>query len=418
MLTDSEFLLLLLWGIYLWECLVWHDRYGLVFRSWWGGHWHQAGADYGFGGPGKAGWEVAGHGCVWANPLAWGGQTVMGHLLPLAISPERIVAGNLQTAYATGRLRQSHRAFPLKELTDISVREEELWLNGGCFCRFSSAILARKVLALLRNLRNCLPEQREELIRGFWRDRFDRTAFRKVWEPCQVAAKRLQWGCVGLFLLMYVAAPVLTVLLGTSLTILFAGPLALLTAFCIEWGAFRARRRLGIGTFADAVGEWVKGTLCPPVAIRAADCMTRQVAPLFDPLTLAVELLPADSARSPNVGDFFARVSADLHHPLAVDEEWGASDRETMAWQDSLVLDEALRAFPGQGEVLSEHVPQRLEPAMRGYCPRCGSQYASEIETCPDCPGVRLYRWNTKDMATQKMAGKNRPRRRQKGRRK
>ena len=412
MFTDGQLLLLLLWIIYLWECLVWHDRYAIVFRSWWGTRWHLAGIDFGPGGAGKAGWEVVRHGMEWVNPLWWGGQTVVGHLLPIAISPERIVAGNLQTIYATGRPRQSYRALGIEELTDVAVREKELWLNGARFCRFPSAIMAGKVLALLQKLRNCLPEQREGYIRLFWRGRFDRKVFWQVRKPCFAAARRLQWGCMALFLLMYVVAPVLSLKLGTNWVILLGGPLVFLSAFAIEWCAFRARRRLGIGTFADAVGEWIKGALCPPVAIRAADRLTCDMSPIFDPLTLAEELLPEDGPHFSPIADFFARVSADLRHPLSMDEEWDDDDRAAMKWQCKLVLEEAVRALPEQREALSEHVPSRFERSMRVYCPRCGSQYASAIETCPDCPGVHLKSWPTKGNGTgkTKLPGKHRQR--------
>lgn len=411
MFTDGQLLLLLLWGLYLWECLVWHGRHALVFRSWFGKRWHLAGIDLGPGGMGKAGWEVAGQGGVCANPLWWGGQTVVGHLLPVSISPGRVVAGNLQTVYATGRPRQGHRAFSLDELTDMSVREEELWIGGTRFCRFPSAVLAREVHALLRELRNCPAERREEGIRAFWRGRFDRKAFQSVRERCQAAANRLQWGCMGLFLLLYVAAPVLAVLAGTGWAILLGGPLVFLTAFAVEWGAFRARRRLGIGTLADAIGEWIKGALCPPAAIRAADALFREMAPCFDPLTLAAELLPEDGPRSSDAAGFFARVSADLRHPLVCDGAWSDADRAAMEWQCTLVLDEALRAFPGQREALSGRVPSRIDSSMRAYCPRCGCQYASRIETCPDCPNVRLEKWSAENAGKTETAGKSRHRR-------
>lgn len=418
MFSDGELLLLLLWGIYLWECLIWHDRYGLVFRSWWGGGWHLAGMSHGSGGMGKTGWEVVGHGAVWGNPLCWGGQTVLGELFPISISPERVAAGNIQTVYTTGRPCQRHRGFAFAELREVAIREEELWLNGVFFCRFPSEFVARGVLMLLRKLRDCLPAEREEHIRTFWRGRFDRKAFRGIWEPCQAAARRLQWSCMGLFLILYVVAPVLTMVVGTSWVILFGGPLVFLSAFAIEWGAFRFRRRLGVGTLSAAVGEWIKGALCPPVAIRAADRLTRDVAPLFDPLTVAAELLPEEGGGSAGVADFFAKMSADLRHPLVCDGVWDDFDRAAMEWQCGLVLEEATRAFPGQREALSERVPERLEPVMRAYCPRCGSQYAAERETCPDCPGVRLGRWHTKDVERKKRMGKHRRCHRRPGRRK
>lgn len=406
MFTDGQLLLLLLWGIYLCDCLVWHDRYGVVFRSWWGVRWHVAGLEFGAGGMGKSNWEVAGHGMACVNPLECGAQAVVGHVLPVAISPNRVVAGNLQTIYATGRPPQGNRSFSLEELTGMAVREEELWLNGTRFCRFPSAGLARRVLALLRTLQGSPQERREELIRAYWRERFDRQAFRDLWASCTVAARRLQWGCMGLFLLLYVVAPVLALRLGTGWAVLGCGPLGVLAAFAIEWGAFRARRRLGVGTLAEAFGEWVKGVLCPPVAIRAADGLTRAAAPLFDPLTLAAELLPEEGRRPSGKSAFFARVAADWHHPLTVEGTWGEAERATLAWQSRLALDEALHAFPELGEELSERVPLRLDPAMNAYCPRCGGQYATEAETCPDCPGVRLEQWREQDKSVPQGGGK------------
>ena len=36
---------------------------------------------------------------------------------------------------------------------------------------------------------------------------------------------------------------------------------------------------------------------------------------------------------------------------------------------------------------------ERLDQNCKYYCPRCKSQFVSEISICPDCPGVKVVKY-------------------------
>ena len=118
--------------------------------------------------------------------------------------------------------------------------------------------------------------------------------------------------------------------------------------------------------------------LCPPVAIRAADILTKNLLAEFSPIVLA-NVLTGTRER-----DFVRSLILDLKHPLGHE----LSDQkavQTITW----TANEQLKA--GERFVKPEELlPTQREENSLSYCPRCRCQFVVAVDECPDCPGVQL----------------------------
>jgi hypothetical protein len=125
--------------------------------------------------------------------------------------------------------------------------------------------------------------------------------------------------------------------------------------------------------------------LCPPIAIRAGDFLSTELAAGFDPAAVAAVLLPDDGFRK-----VAGRIERDLAHPVRADIE----DAAALAIGE----DHRKRALAVIREFLSKKkagepgdaVPRPESPECRAWCPRCLCQYQKTGGECPDCPGVNL----------------------------
>ena len=125
--------------------------------------------------------------------------------------------------------------------------------------------------------------------------------------------------------------------------------------------------------------------LCPPVSIRAADILTRDLLAEYSPIVLA-SVLPGSGEKQ-----FVRSVILDLQHPLK--HEVSEADAEkTILWTASEQLKVCLKngRFVKPEELLA---PTQREENSIAYCPRCRCQFVVADGECSDCPGVELEKF-------------------------
>ena len=98
-MSDGSLLLLVLWLIYLPECLLWVGRHSVIFAATWSRSWRAISAGEFLG-------SVSGS-LRLVNPFPPLGRFHKVDLLPVSISPARVVAFNVQSISQSGRPRQS-----------------------------------------------------------------------------------------------------------------------------------------------------------------------------------------------------------------------------------------------------------------------------------------------------------------------
>jgi len=177
-----------------------------------------------------------------------------------------------------------------------------------------------------------------------------------------------------LFLFLFVLTPVLGSFFGLMTLVI---PVAIvMVALAVEIAILfrRAHRKLYPAESAERLESLVKMILCPPVAIRAADILTKNLLAEFSPIILA-EVLTGSGERQ-----FVRSVILDLKHPLK-HELSDANAVETITW----AANEQVKLCERQALA-----PTQREENSISYCPRCECQFVVAVVECPDCPGVDL----------------------------
>lgn len=377
-MTDGQLLLLVLWLVYITDCFVWYNRHTVVFATWWGRKRRALTASPRFG--------LASGGISLLNPFPPLGQIFIAQALPLSLSPDCVVAFNSQSFSSTERPLQSGTVLAIDELSEVEVRDNDLFLNGTPFCKFRNPLLARLVAELLKRLHTSSQSCRAILIDDFWKQRFDTPSASIEFQLFKATASGLHWLCILLFAFLYLLLPFIALYSGVALMIIPAGIVMFIMAIPLTYEYFIAHRLLFPELRSDRYIHSLKMALCPPVAIRSIDLLTGQSLYKYDILALAhLFLAKADC------DDFCASYVRDLRHPISFDSD-NPLVRQTCRWQNETIMRLALPLLPSVASAVprSMALPSRQSADCLSFCPRCLIQLATKDGNCPECSGVPL----------------------------
>ncbi len=365
-MTEDVLFLLLLVGLYAWECLNWLTPGSVVFRG---------------GTEGQARW--------WVPPLAFEnrlGVPVGGRPWPpftalfgFAPWPFAVTAEGLATHTASSWIRDTRPRRPLtcwrwEEIEEIEIVGRDLVIDGEKILRCPSSRMLRRVFELLGDLLELDREDRTARIRSELEDWLDPTAVRRRMEAGS-AARRGVWVLTqALFLHLVVIVPFVVMTQGLSWTWLVLGGAALalnLTVTVLFVAAHRAQQ-------PEQPGErWTTALVMSvffPLTARAHDHLTRDLLGDLHPWA-ARELLSESEQTS--LGLMLAR---DLRWPLPEFEELSEETARILA---GFHMELESRIAP----LLPEIPPG--DPDGSTACPRCEEVFDATPVICPDC-GVRL----------------------------
>jgi hypothetical protein len=216
--------------------------------------------------------------------------------------------------------------------------------------------------------------KRESLARNWIAKQYSASEATTRLKEAQSSIKPIQSLGLILFVFLFVFTPVLGFFFGLMKLIIPVAIAMVLLAIEIAILFRRAHRKLYPAESSERLESAVKMILCPPVAIRAADILTKNLLAEFSPIVLA-DVLAGGGERQ-----FVRSVVLDLKYPLG-HELSDASAVETITW-----------AANEQLKVCERYVlptTQREENSI-SYCPRCECQFVTATVECPDCPGVRV----------------------------
>src|ERR1044072_9053082 len=132
---ELESLLLVLWLIYLSECLVWVRRGALAFRSWWG-------EDFRIRHPGALLGNQRGA-FLLANPLPPLGAFFVTHGFGFSLSPEGVFAFSSVCLSPAGRPAQTAKYLHFDVLRNLEMDGRKVIVNGEIFFKAVSTFSAR-----------------------------------------------------------------------------------------------------------------------------------------------------------------------------------------------------------------------------------------------------------------------------------
>ena len=375
-ISDGQTLLLIIVLLYLAECLIWVKKQTVAFVSVFGRRWRVAAPISWLGNANGA--------MVILNPLPPPGRVFLSHLLPVSISPSGVCAFNSQTLPSGARpATQTGEFISFSAITKSRADGAYLVLNGQKFAKCATPKQAKALASVIAQVAAAKASKREALVKSWISEQFDAKKVKGVWAKAEEAIAPIASLCSLLFVFLFVVTPILVTSFGLDRLIIPIAAVMVVLAWQIAVISFLAHRKLYPGETQERLESLIKMILCPPIALRAADVLTKNLLSDFSPVTVASVL------SGPGEKQFVRAVVLDLQHPLK-HEVTDAKAEETVNWmaaqqlRSCLTLLERVRRFAG---VLG---PTEREGDSVSYCPRCGVQFVVDERECPDCPGVEL----------------------------
>ncbi len=295
------------------------------------------------------------------NPLPPLGTSFLCEPLPF------LVLGGTTLAARDGR--------PLGEFArmgPVALRGREVAVEGLPPFKAGTEAAARAAAGVLERLRAAPGGERGRVMAEVHAASHDEAEAARRAGAYGAATRWLRGWCNGLVVFVFVACPLLAVLVG----LILAWPLVLLGLVAGMAGVAvsyrRAARKLECPVPRTAVVA-----LVPTAAMRAHDLLARDLMAGLDPLAVAAALLPREAAGR--------AVEERLRH-LRFPRSGGASAGAASELGAAGALAARLGFDP---EELATRVPERDADSV-AWCPRCHAQYRKRIPHCRECEGVAL----------------------------
>ena len=375
---EGETLLLILILLYLSECLIWVKRESVAFVSAWGRRWRLAVPPSWLGN--------ASGGILFLNPWPPSGRVFLSHLSPISISPSGICAFNLQTLPSeAGSPYQSGQFWAFNKIKDAGADGAYLIINNEKFTKCATSKQARALAKLIGPIAKASGSKRESMARTWVVKQFATDEAAALLKESEQLIKPVQQMGVILFLFLFVFTPSVAFAFGLSSLIIPVAVVMVVLAVEIAILFHRAHKKLYPAESSERLESLVKMILCPPVSIRAADILTRNLLAEYSPIVLA-SVLPGSGEQQ-----FVRGVILDLKHPLR-HEISEAEAEQAIAWTANEQLNVCLEQVKKGRYLKPEELlaPTQREENSISYCPRCRCQFVVSEGECPDCPGVEL----------------------------
>lgn len=375
-MTDAQTLLLILCVFYLSDCFLWIRKESLAFVSPWCGSWHIAAINSLLG-------NTRGR-FLLVNPLPPFGRVFLSPLAPLSISPAGVCAFNLQSL-PWGRVGHTGESFRFEDISGSATDGSQLLINDQPFAKCASATQAKAFSDLINSAARVDFHDREALMGAFLVKQFAADEASLRLRDADRIMDHIRWMSTILFLFLFVGVPLLVTFAGLLRVLIPIGFIMFALAIEIAIMFYRGHKTLHPDETQERFESIIKMILCPPIAIRANDQLSKNLLSRFSPVVVA-DLLPGTSAQQ-----FVRSFILDLQHPLKheVDDE---DTIEIMKWaaaeQLRYSLDYINRSSYPKVEILLAR-PEKTDDSD-SYCPRCGCQFVAGSDSCPDCPGVGL----------------------------
>ena len=378
LIGEGQTLLLILVLLYLSECLIWVKRESVAFVSAWGSRWRLSVPPSWMGN--------ASGGILLLNPLPPAGRVFLSHLFPISISPSGICAFNLQTLPSEARSPyQSGQFLPFNKIKDSSSDGAYLVINKEKFTKCATTKQAHALAKLIAAMAKASGSKRESTARTWVAKQFAVDDAAALLKESAALIEPIQQMGVILFLFLFVFTPSLAFTFGAAPLIIPVAGVMVALAVEIAIMFHRAHKKLYPAESSERLESLVKMILCPPVSIRAADILTKNLLAQYSPIVLA-SVLPGSGEQQ-----FVRSVILDLNHPLR-HEVTEADAEKTIEWTASEQLNVCMDQVKKGRYLKPEELlaPTQREENSISYCPRCRCQYVVNDGECPDCPGVEL----------------------------
>jgi len=379
-LTDTEWVMIVVAAIYLFECACWVRRDAICLST-------VLGPFRALLSPSFMGNEqnklVVGN----PSPLA---RCFLCESWPVAVSPEGICFPE-GTWVSPGGESTCHVAFDAIVDTIVAV-EKEVRVNGRTIATCASAEQAQRLAAMLEQVAAGDGADRGRII-GERLDRWtDNAAAAERFAELKILSDPLRTSGVTVFVLAFLVGPALYYSpwppswLGVAIyfVLLFS------TWMMAVWDYAVCRKRL----LGEKSSERFRHTgmllLSPASAMRSSEVLLRNGLAAFHPLAVAAALCTKDRFA------VLARpILLDLEHPKPGEVPSDPAACRIDAWFRKKLL-KRLNSLLRRLEIDAVELLRPAEPLSdsHSYCPRCHNQFVLASGTCPDCGGLALVAYS------------------------
>jgi hypothetical protein len=254
--------------------------------------------------------------------------------------------------------------------------------------RGASPGLTRQLAQQLEQLRSLSLAKRAKAIQTFMHQTWDADCITERRDRFLTQTRPLRIVANGLFVYLFVLAPVITWKFGLVHTwvSLIAGLFAFSTFIAISFR--RVHKQLFPAAEDERFTEFLILLLSPVTAVRAVDYLARPLLEGFHPLPVAKVLCSTDAFRS-----FAALFLREVHFPalpLCTRSESAALQAEQQTRSLLKAEAEALLKKAGLSPAELLRSPPPSEGTCHSYCPRCLAQFTTNSGVCQDCGGIPL----------------------------
>jgi hypothetical protein len=375
-ITDGQTLLLILVLLYFTECLIWVKKQSVAFVSSSGKRWRLAS---------PISWLGNANGAMLIlNPLPPPGRVFLSHLSPISISPSGVCAFNSQTLPSgSHHATQTGEFVAFSAITNVATDGSYLVVNQQKFVKCATPKQAKALAGVIERVAGASVSKREVLVKTWIAEQFDDTKATRLRTEADKEIDSIRFACSLFLVFLFVGAPLLVSFFGLEQMIIAVAGAMVLFAVWIAIMFFRAHRRFYPAESLDRFENLLKMLLCPPVSLRAADVLTKNLLASFSPVAVVSVL------EGPGEKQFVRAFVLDLQYPLK-HEITDAKAVETIEWMNAQQLRSCLSLIERVDRFAGVLGPTECEGDSVSYCPRCSVQFVVAEGECPDCPGVEL----------------------------
>ena len=365
-MIDEYALILVLFAIYLSECIFFPSGDASLFKRSILGYWTVAKSSV-----------ASRFRLVVENLLPRLGGTLLAESAPPLISPLGICCSQNGVG-----VRSAH-CIDLDDAGPFTYKDYDVLSGSSFVCSSVTAEQAARLAELLTRVKASSIAERESIITHAFHQLLDTRRAARRWKAYKKASKLLSFDTWALFGVLIV----LSVTLG-PLRFQFAAawPLAIVTLVLLPHTAYLFYRIHSIFFRDGAQARWKHVALMfltPTAAIRASHLIEREIFSGFHSLAVARVVLSETESRA-----FTASTLREMSYPLDSNDEKSVSQAAKWArhrWA-SVVWAWTEKEF-GDPQTLIQ-APCKESASCVCYCPRCLAQYVVSRNYCADCPGV------------------------------
>jgi hypothetical protein len=387
-LSDTEWVMIVIAAIYLFECAFWVRREATCLSTLLGRFRSLASPPF----MGNEQYKL-----VMGNPSPLA-RSYVCQPWPIAVSPEGICLPEAVQALSGGNPLR-HVAFEAV-VGEIVAVEKEVHFQDGIVISCASEEQAKQLAAMFKELAIAGEADRGRIIGEHldcWTD--NAAAAERIAELKTLIAPLRASGFM-LFFLAFILGPALYYSpwpLGWS-AILFYFTISFSTWMLVVWDYGACRKKLLGERFSERFRHVGMLLLSPASAMRSSEVLLRNGLARFHPLAAAAAL-----CRKNRFAELARPTILALEHPRPDEVPSDPAACRIDAWFRKKLL-KRLNSLLRRVEIDPAELLQPAEPLCdsRSYCPRCQNQFVLAEGTCPDCGGLALVAYGGESPADEK----------------